>query len=141
MEEERPGQASVQYDDVRGEAAGDVSDGLGNDINRAAEQLGFKGHGWVVGIEIYGSDGSGRKPGFVSATFCVIEGCFGADDVNKALAKTGGLLTVKKYHRAEVSVVDFVRCFKRLHVNLFSKHIKAYKVRVEDHIFLDDLEA
>jgi hypothetical protein len=51
VEIKRPGQASVQYGDVRGEAAGDVADGLEN-LDAVAEALGFNVKGLVVGISI-----------------------------------------------------------------------------------------
>ena len=140
MEDERPGQASVQYGDVRGEAAGDVSDSLGNVLDTAArQQLGFKGPGYVVGVSIYGGDEfSRRKPDLVSVTFQVIEGFSSVDELNKKLAESGGVLTVKEYRKRGVPVVDFVRCFKRLDIGLFSRYINARTIRVEDDITIED---
>ncbi len=139
MEGERPAQAGVQYNDVAGEVAADVSDRLGNSLQRVAKELGFTGHGHVVGIGFYGGDESpASKPELVSVSFQVTEGPWGVDKLNEALAESGGVLEVKEYHRSDVPVVEFVGCFNRLDIGLFSSHIKAKTIVVTDHINLDE---
>ena len=136
MADERPGQASVQYNDVRGESAADVSDDLGT-LQEAAKKLGFTGSGRVVGIGIYGGDeGPASMHGLVSVAFQVVDDCPGADGLNAALGQSGGVLEVTEYHVDGVPVADFVACFKRIQVCVFSGHINATTVRVLDHIDL-----
>lgn len=136
---ERPGEASVQYNDVRGEAAGDVSDLL-HVLDNAAKKLGYERGGQVVGIRIYGGDEGRRNTDLVDVTFQVVEDPCGADNINKALVESGGELAVKEYVKREVPVVDFMRCFKRLKVSLFSRYIEAREISVDETIYLDDEE-
>ncbi len=133
----RPGEASVQYGDVRGEAAADVSDRLSNMLDGAAKELGFEGPGQVVGISIYGGDDH-PDPDTGYVTFQVVESPIGAEKMNKALAESGGELVVKEYFKTGVPITDFVRCFKRLNISLFSSYIKPETISVEDHIDIED---
>jgi hypothetical protein len=134
----RPGAAAVQYGDVRGEVAGDLSDRLGNSLQRAASELGFRGPGFVVGMSIWGGDDS-VHPETVRVTFEVAD-LAGVDRINQELEDSGGELVVKEYCRSNVPFLDFVRVFKRLNVAFFSRHIGATEITVAERIHLDDQE-
>ena len=135
---ERPGEASAQYNHGFGEAGADISDSLRPSLgNVAKELLAYDGGGQVVGIRIYSF---GRIDG-AHVAIQVVEDVQGVDNINKALAETKGELVVKEYYRTDVSVTDFVKCFKRLHVSLFNPNIKAREVRVSDRICLEDEES
>jgi hypothetical protein len=131
---QRPGHAGVQYDDVRGEAAADISDRLGaHNLQDAARELGFKGPGRVVGISIYGGDELRRDPNLVGvAVQAMVDAPGGVDAINQALTESDGVLDVVEYYKTGVPIIDFMRCCKRLNVSLFSKNIKAREVRVSD---------
>ena len=136
---DRPGSASVQYDDVRGEAAGDVADQLSNSLQEAAKQLGFPGGGFVVGMSIYAGQGSQQSdPNPVYVTVQAVPDIWGVDDVNKKLAETGGELVVNEYSLPKADIRDVLRCFKRFQIGLFCKGIKAKTVSVAEEI---DVEA
>ena len=133
----RPGGASAHYDDVRGEAAGDISDRLGNFLTQAAGTLGFSGPGFVVGISIFGGDEGGLDPELLHVTFQVVDTA-GVDEIQKQLASTNGVLFVKEYHKMNVPIGKFIRCFKRFNASLFHRNIDATEVAVTGEIHLDD---
>jgi len=140
MEEKRPGQAGTQYNDVLGEAAGDVSDRLST-LSAAARELGFSGRGFVVGINLYGGDEHetmGADAGTVSVTFQAVQGPWGVEKLNEALAEAEGVLEVTEYHKSSVPIADFVRCFKRLDVSLFHSHINARSIFPKAHVDIED---
>lgn len=138
--EKRPGEASVQFDAMRGEAAADRSDVGGIRLEDWAKQLGFKGPGDIVGVSIFGgAEGPGHQPEFVHVTFQVVDD-LSFPVVQSLLAESGGKLTVREYHKSNVPVVDFLRCFKRLEVSLFDSEVKATKISVADDIEPDGTE-
>jgi len=139
MEDKRPGEAAVHYDDVRGEAAGDISDRL-HSLERVAQELGFNRRGTVVGISVYGGDESRRDPGLVTITLQVIHTSGIVGEINRQLAESDGVLEVVEQCKSDVPIVDFMRCFKRLEVSLFQRHINARTIRVVDEIHMEDVE-
>jgi len=134
MEDKRPGQASVQYDDVRGEVAGDISDRL-HTLQHVAQELGFNGSGMVVGISIYGGDEGIHDPNLVFVTFQAVDSM---EALKEKLLASGGVLEVTEYHKVHVPIGDFVRCFKRLKVSLFQWRMEARSIEVVESIEIDD---
>jgi hypothetical protein len=115
VEIKRPGQASVQYGEVRGEAAGDIADEVEN-LDAVAEALGFNVKGPVIGISMYsGGEATDDK---VSVTAQVFEGGSWAE-IRAAVEASGGTLKVTEYFKDDVPLIDFVHCFKRFNVGLF----------------------
>ena len=111
----RPGEASVQYGDVRGEAAADMADDITN-LDQAARALGFRFNGTVVGISVFASPVFEDK---VHVTVQVFEG--GSwDAIKAAVDASGGRLKVGELD-AEVPLAAFMKCFKRLKVALFAR--------------------
>jgi len=115
VEIKRPGQASVQYGEVRGEAAGDMADEV-ETLNAVSEALGFKVKGTVVGISMYSGGQITDDKVFVTAQ--VFEGGSWAE-IRAAVEASGGTLKVTEYSKDDVPLIDFVHCFKRLNVGLF----------------------
>lgn len=128
MQEKRPGEASVQYGDARGESAADIADDV-VDLNDAAKRMGFAPKGTVVGISMFGSTALVDS---VHVTIQVFEG--GSLGEIKACANaSGGILDVSEFNR-KVALVDFVKCFKRLEVSLFTRGAAVSKVRVSEGV-------
>ena len=110
-----PGQAEVQYGDLRGEAAADIADAHGT-LQSVGDALGFKLKGVIVGISMYAATTFDDK---VHVTVQVFNGGSRAD-VKSALDASGGTLDVTE-HNMIVPAVDFLRCFKRLNIGLFQR--------------------
>lgn len=125
MEIKRPGEASVQYGDVRGEAAADIADDLGG-LDAVSKMLGFKVKGTVVGIRMFSGE---HSTGNVYVTLQVFEGGSWGE-IKAALEVSGGALDVTEYYKDDVPLVDFIRCFKRLNVGLFGRDSGVREVRI-----------
>jgi hypothetical protein len=123
MEKQRPGEASVQYDDLRGETAGDLANVT---LTQAAAKLGFKVQGIVVGIKAFASN---KSPGKVYVTVQVFAGGSFAD-IQAARDANGGTLKVKELDK-EIEWADFASCFKRLKISLFTKGLGVARLEVE----------
>jgi hypothetical protein len=115
METKRPGEAAVQYDDVRGETAADMADNISS-LDNAARELGFKINGTIVGISMYSSPALDDD---VHVTVQAFDGGSWAA-IKAATDASGGVLKVTE-HAKEVPLANFVKCFKRLQVSLFTK--------------------
>lgn len=125
----RPGEATTQYGDVRGECSGDIADQLGNMLRKAAEELGYSGSGYVVGLKLYVPEQRRHETREVGEdcflTFEVYEPGLpegGVDALKRQLEEDGGPLPVTNY-RTECSITDFLRCFKRFKVALFTRNL------------------
>ena len=126
METKRPGEASVQYDDLRGETAADMADELG-DLDAAARALGFEIKGTVVGISMFGSAIFDDN---VYVTVQVFDGGSWAD-IKAALDASGGVLRVTEQDK-QMPVVEFLKCFKRLKVSLFTSAHEIGKLEIAE---------
>ncbi len=133
--EKRPGEASVHYGDMQGEAAADYSDKPSHFVEWA-EQLGVPGSGHIVGVRIYGGTGGVHGTESVDVTFQVYEHDWSVDAINEALQESNGKLVVKEYTKTGVPIADFVQCFKILEIGLINSAIRARKVVVEEEIEL-----
>jgi len=123
VETKRPGQASVQYGDVRGEAAADIADVLGG-LSAVGKALGFRVRGMIVGIRMFAGPAYDSR---VSVTVQVFEG--GSwDDIKVAREASGGTLPVTE-HDLMVPLVDFIRCFKRFSVGLFVRDTGVHELK------------
>src|SRR5688500_10431355 len=129
MRTKRPGEASVQYGDLRGEAAADIADDIAG-LNEAARQLGFTLKGTVGGIGMYGSP---VLDGDVFVTVQVFEGGSWRE-IKAAADASGGTLKVIEYSR-DVPLVEFMKCFKRLNVSLFTRDTGVAKLETVDVLF------
>ena len=135
MHTEKPGSASVQYDDLRGEAAADLSEG-GGGLEKDLLKLGLNVPESIVGMSFY----SGNEGDSFSVTFQVAEKETDVENLQMQLDKRGGVLSVKEYTTEKMSPTDFLRLFSRFQVSLFcSKGLPtAEEIKVLDNISLDE---
>jgi len=136
--EERPGRASVQYGDARGEVAADVADQLVG-LTDVARNLGFNESGRVVGMSISQGEMSPEDPdvGKVYVTFQVADKV-SQRDLQQELEQNGGVLPVKEYMMSDVDIVEVLRWFKRFSIGLFTSAVKPDSLEVVEQIDVED---
>jgi len=134
----RPGEASVQYDDVRGEVAGDIADDLSNSLQNLATRLGFNEGGRVVGLTISQVEPLRKEDaGRVSVYFQVVKHEVDTEKLKESIRRDGGTLMVMQYVLHDVDIVDVLRGFKRFEIGLFTRHLEPSELDVEDTISLN----
>lgn len=106
--------ASVQYNDLKGSAAADLTD-----MTDAATWLKEKGHindEFVVGISMWAGENHGTHEDPVSVKFLVTE-LVGYDNIPEMLQASVEPIQVKEI-RVDMNIADFFALFKRFEVTL-----------------------
>ena len=108
--------AIVQYGDFRGEVA---IDGYHmSDLYKLAEDRGLPDSHFLVGIDLYGGEGS-AKDGTISVSFVAVKKSeYGAsvEEIQKRTRASGGIIEVEVFDGGHMPVIDLFRYVKRLNI-------------------------
>ena len=129
----RPGQASVHYGDLRGEAAADFFADVDSktDIQDLARELGWEGKGRVVGMSIKVVERKYEK----TTLHCFWLTLQITDEYNIKKLKdnindSGGNLPVREHTIRNIDILDIVKHFKRFEIGLFTKSLNPIRIEV-----------
>lgn len=129
---ERPGQASVQYGDLKGEVAADLFNDLGKktDIQEIARDFGWEGKGRVVGINL--SIGERRYEDDTSDCFYLTLQVVDEFDIEKLTdeIERSGCLDIREHTIRDVDILKVIKYFKRFSVGLFDRLISPKEIIV-----------
>lgn len=126
-----PRKAHTQYNDYRGEAAADIADRI--NLTDLTQQLNINKEFWPVGFDFF-VDKTGlsiEHPEINVSIYAVDSNEYGAgiDAINKSVLSKGGALPVTCFSK-KITVQEFFAFFKRFHVTVFDKALRAEKVEV-----------
>ncbi len=129
----RPGQAETQYGDMRGEACVDFFQGIGanTDLQKLAKELGWKGKGIVVGMElsIPERDYSKTTLHCFLVTLQIAEE-YDLEKIKGEIKGSDGTLFLKEFKIRNVDISDIIKHFKRFEIGLFINALKPKCIEV-----------
>ncbi len=125
----RPGQATTQYGDIKGEICADLQES--SSLEELSKELGWKKGGRVVGMELSMSENRHNKS---------IDGCFNVtlqiteeydiEKIRKEIKDSDGSLCVREVIFSKVDVATIFKLFKRLEIGLLIKSLKPERIEV-----------
>ena len=135
-----PRKAHTQYNDYRGEAAADIADRM--NLTDLAQRLNIDKDFWPVGFDFFlGETGlSIERPEVYISIYAVDSNEYGAgiDTINKSVLSKDGALPVTCFSK-KISFQEFFAFFKRFHVTVFNKVLRAEKVEVIQSVECDEI--